>query len=85
MVFIGLQVMVRTRFVGVGNESTYKWETAICAGANLRLVQVDKDPGVAQRPTAAVAFDCPLVDPANWLLVDELDSCGWCRLRGISI
>lgn len=34
---------------------TYEWYTAVCAPANLRLVYVDEDTGVAERTAASVA------------------------------
>jgi hypothetical protein len=56
-------------------------KTAVRAPADLRLIYVDEDPGVAERTTASVAFYGAVVCPANGLLVDELDGGVWTGLR----
>lgn len=62
-------------------ELTYKRETAVCAPADLGLVGVDEDPGVAERAASTVARNNALVCPADRLLVDEVDSGVWARLH----
>ena len=54
-------------------DDTYKWEATIGAPADLGLINVDEDAGVAERATAAVARDFALRGPADGLLVDEGD------------
>jgi hypothetical protein len=58
-------------------------KTAVCAPADLRLIYVDEDPGVAERTTASVAFYGTVVCPADGLLVDELDGGVWTGLHHI--
>jgi hypothetical protein len=60
--------------------NTYKWKTAVCAPANLRLVDVDEDPGVSERAASSVARNGTLMCPANGLLVDEFDGSIWAGL-----
>lgn len=59
---------------------TYKWHAAIRAPADLRLVHVDEDPGVAEWTATSIAGYDALVCPANWLLVDEFDGSVWAGL-----
>jgi hypothetical protein len=59
---------------------TYEWKSAVSTGADLWLVEVDEDLWMAQWSTAAVALNVTLVNPADWLLVDEIDGRLWCRL-----
>jgi hypothetical protein len=54
-------------------ESTYEWKTAVCAPADLWLVDIDEDPRVAEGTTASVAGYGAVVYPANGLLVDEFN------------
>lgn len=63
-----------------GAATTYKRESAVSAGADLWLIEIDEDPGMSQWSTATVAHDSSLVDPANGLLVDELNGCFGRRL-----
>ncbi len=58
-------------------EGTYKRKSAVSAGTNLWLIDVDIDAWVAQWSTTAVAGDHAVVGPADGLLVDELDGCFW--------
>lgn len=60
---------------------TYKRKTTVCAPADLGLIGVDEDPGVTERAASTVAGNDALVRPANGLLVDEVDSGVWARLR----
>jgi hypothetical protein len=62
---------------------TYEWKTAICACVNLRLVQVDKYPGMSKRSASSVACDHAFLSPANGLFVDELN--GGVRARLLRI
>lgn len=55
--------------------TTYKWQTAICAHANLRLVGIDKDSGMTQWSTTSITFYNSLVCPSYRLLVNQRDSC----------
>lgn len=55
--------------------------TTVRAPADLRLVQVDENPRVAEWPSTAIARDCPLVPPSYRLLVDELDRGERSRLQ----
>lgn len=61
-------------------EGTYKWQSAVCAPADLGLVHVDKDLGVSERSASTVARDDAVVGPANGLLVDQFDGSVWARL-----
>lgn len=56
-------------------EWTYKRKAAVSAGTDFWLVEVDEDPGMSQWSTTTITLDSPLVDPANGLLVDELNGC----------
>jgi hypothetical protein len=58
---------------GVGFWSTYKWETAVRAPADLRLIGVDEDARVAEGTASTVARHDALVRPADGLLVDQVD------------
>lgn len=60
--------------------TTHIWNTAVRALADLRLVEIDEDSGVAEGTTAAVAGDRTVLDPADRLLVNEVDSSEWTRL-----
>jgi len=60
---------------------TYERKTAVCAPADLRLIGVDEDPGVAEGTTSAVAGDDALVCPADGLLMNEVNGSIWARLR----
>lgn len=60
---------------------TYEWKTAVCAPADLGLVGVDEDPGMAERAASTIAGNNALVCPANGLLMDEVDGSVWARLR----
>ena len=53
--------------------STHKWQPAVAARGDLRLVRVDVDPGVSGRAAAAVTGHHLLVGPSDGLSVDELD------------
>lgn len=64
----------------LGGVGTYVWNTAVCAPADLWPVDVDEDSGVAERASAAVAGRGAALDPADWLLVNELDGGVWARL-----
>lgn len=59
---------------------THVGKTTVGAAAYLRFVDVDEDTGVTERTTATVALDGLFLNPADGLLVDELDSCQWARL-----
>ena len=61
--------------------STYKWQTAVCAPANLGLICVDKDAGVSKGTAASVAGNNTVVCPAYGLLVNKLDSGIWAWLQ----
>lgn len=52
---------------------THKRETAVVACANLGLVGVDIDLGMASRTTSAVAGNYAVVSPTYGLLVNELN------------
>ena len=59
----------------------YKWEPAVSARADLRLVDIDEDPRVSERATSTIALYDTLVNPADGLLVNEVDSRIWSGLR----
>jgi hypothetical protein len=65
---------------GVLEWKTYEWESAVCAPADLRLVDVDEDPRVAEGAAASVAGHDAVVYPADGLLVDEFDGGVWAGL-----
>lgn len=65
---------------GLGWDGSYEWQTTICAEANLRLVYVDEDSGVAERTASSVAGHNALLGPVYGLLVDQLDGCQWAWL-----
>ena len=52
---------------------TYKRHAAVRAPADLRLVDVDEDARVSQRPAAAIACHHAFVRPPHRLLVDQLN------------
>lgn len=56
------------------------WEAAVVADRNLGLVGVDEDPGVTGRTATTITGDHPVVSPAYWLLVDELNRSSRLRL-----
>jgi hypothetical protein len=63
----------RGKFLGGRMGRTYKGQSTVSAPANLRLVDVDENPRVAEGSAAAVARDDALVGPGHGLLVDEVD------------
>lgn len=62
--------------------STHERQSAVCAPADLRLVHVDEDAGVAEGTASAVAGDGAVVGPADGLLVDEVDGGVGAGLEG---
>lgn len=52
---------------------TYKWNAAVSAYADLRLVGVYKDSGMAKRATTSITRSSTAVSPPNWLLVNQGD------------
>jgi len=64
----------------VKNFDSYIWSTTVRAPTNLRLVEIDVNPRMAQRPAAAVTRDGSFVYPPNRLLVDQLYGCPRLRL-----
>ena len=62
--------------------STHEWKTAVCAPADLRLIHVDEDAGVAEGTASTVAGDGAVVGPADGLLVDEFDGGVGAGLEG---
>ena len=56
---------------------TYKWQPAVGAPANLRLIHVDEDLRVSERAAPAIALYGALLGPANGLLMDEVDGRIW--------
>ena len=57
------------------HEITYKWQTAVCAHADLWFVGVDEYSGVSQWSTASITLNNPVVCPSYRLLVNQRDSC----------
>lgn len=64
---------------------TYKRQSTVSTPANLRLIDIDKDAWMAQRPSAAVTGDLAFFRPAHGLLVDEVDCCERSWLYRISL
>jgi hypothetical protein len=62
------------------SRGTYERQTAVCAPADLGLICVDEDLGVAEGTAAAIAGNDAVVSPADGLLVDEVDSGIWAGL-----
>lgn len=60
---------------------TYKWQTTICAHADLWLVHIDKDSWVSQWSTSSVAGYNTLLGPSHGLLVNEVNGSEWSRLE----
>lgn len=56
-----------------GRGETNKWQAAVFAPADLRLVGVDKDTGMAQWAATAVAGDNFFMCPSNRLFVNQVD------------
>lgn len=86
MVFIGLYGVSRIQFArnsfaeGRVGKVAYKWKSAICALADLRLVEVDEDSGMSQWAASSIARYLALVRPSDRLLVDKLNGSLWARL-----
>ena len=59
---------------GSGDE-TYEWQAAVCAPADLWLIDVDEDSGVTQWTSSTVARDLTSLDPAHGLFVNQLNGC----------
>ena len=53
---------------------THERNSAVGAPGNLRLIGVDKDPGVTERATSTVARYNAVLGPADGLLVDKINS-----------
>jgi len=89
VVLVGLQLQVsRGNSVHAAERShaspAYIWEAAVVADRNLGLVGVDEDPGVTGRTATTITGDHPVVSPAYWLLVDELNRSSRLRLMSRS-
>jgi hypothetical protein len=65
----------------LGERDTHKWQPAVLAGADHRLVCVDEDPRMSQWTTAAVTGDSPLLGPSHGLFMDQLDGSIWLWLK----
>lgn len=58
-----------------------KWLSTVIARSDLRLVCVDEDSGMAERPTSTITDDCPAVSPFDCLVVHEFDGSMGSRLQ----
>lgn len=58
----------------------YKRKSAVSTGSDFGLVGVDKDSGMAERTTAAVAGDDSLLCPSHGLFVNQLNGGVWLGL-----
>lgn len=83
VVLVGLLYPVSTFFSSSSHSETYKWQTAVCAPADLWLVQVDEDSWVSQWSTTAITGHDTLLGPCDWLLVNQVNGCVWAWLRSI--
>jgi hypothetical protein len=54
---------------------TYVWKTTVCALADLRLVDIDENPGMSQWPSTPITFNDTLACPSYRLLVDQANGC----------
>ena len=63
----------------------HKWLSAVIARSDLRLVCVDEDSGMAERPTSTITDDCPVVSPFDCLIVHEFDGSMGSRLGSIEL
>ena len=61
---------------------THKWQPTVAAGLDLRLVHVDEDARVAEGAATAIARNNAVFDPADGLLVDQLNGSIGSRLWG---
>ena len=61
-------------------DDTYIWQSTVSALADLRLVCVDKDSWMTERPTSTITGNGFSADPSDGLLVDQVNSCIWLRL-----
>lgn len=64
----------------IGGLWAYKRKSAVSAGSDFGLVSVDKDSGMAERTTAAVARDDSLLCPSHGLFVNQLNGGVWLGL-----
>jgi hypothetical protein len=51
----------------------YKWNAAVCAHIDLRLIGIDEDPWVTQWAATSITLNNTLMSPPNWLLVNQAD------------
>jgi len=60
-----------------------EWKTTVCAYANLRFVDINKDSGMSQWSSTSITFHNTLVCPSYRLLVDQANSCfgSWLSLH----
>ena len=71
-------VCVPTEFVSASSDTpgeTYVWQPAVSAPADLWLVDIDEDPGMAQWTSTSIASDRSRIDPSHRLFVYQLN-CG---------
>lgn len=54
-------------------EGTYKRNTAVVARMDLRLIRINKDLGMTQRPAASIAANNPAFRPPHRLFMDQIN------------
>ena len=60
-----------------GDPQAYKGKATVSAPANLRLIDIDEYPRMAQRSTTAVTRNNPAFRPPDWLFMDQAYSSFW--------